>query len=131
MTPRVLRSERGTEVSLETPVVMAVVNVTPDSFSDGGQFQTTDAIKRQCDYFIEHDTDIIDVGGDGSLPKLPKDAGAAQSLMLEDTGIHRWVLTPGTNESFSAWHARLVKEASETHTIGIATGVSQASLVLL
>ena len=49
----------------------------PDSFSDGGQFQTTDAIKRQCDYFIEHDTDIIDVGGESTRP-------GSEPVTLED-----------------------------------------------
>ena len=48
--------------------MMSVLNVTPDSFSDGGQFQTTDAIKKQCDYFVEHDTDIIDIGGESTRP---------------------------------------------------------------
>ena len=71
---------------------------------------------------LKNEAIIIDIGGDGTLPKLPKEAGAAQSLRLEDAGIHRWVLTPGPNESFSAWYDRLTQEANETHTIGITTG---------
>ena len=59
------------------PLVMSVLNVTPDSFSDGGQFQTTDAIKRQCDYFVEHDTDIIDIGGESTRP-------GSEPVTLED-----------------------------------------------
>ena len=59
------------------PLVMSVLNVTPDSFSDGGQFQTTDAIRQQCDYFVEHDTDIIDIGGESTRP-------GSEPVSLED-----------------------------------------------
>ena len=59
------------------PLMMSVLNVTPDSFSDGGQFQTTDAIKKQCDYFVEYDTDIIDIGGESTRP-------GSEPVTLED-----------------------------------------------
>ena len=66
---RKTRTQTSLGISHERfPLVMSVLNVTPDSFSDGGQFQTTDAIKRQCDYFVEHDTDIIDIGGESTRP---------------------------------------------------------------
>ena len=71
---------------------------------------------------LKNEAIIIDVGGNGQLPALPKDAGNAQSLSLVDAGIHRWLLTPGANESFSTWHERLISEQSGTHTIGITTG---------
>ena len=75
---RKTRTQTSLGISHERfPLVMSVLNVTPDSFSDGGQFQTTDAIKKQCDYFVEHDTDIIDVGGESTRP-------GSEPVTLED-----------------------------------------------
>lgn len=47
---------------------MGVINVTPDSFSDGGDFISTDAVKKQAVTMIEGGVDIIDVGGESSRP---------------------------------------------------------------
>lgn len=47
---------------------MGVVNVTPDSFSDGGRwFDTTAAIKRGLD-LVSHGADLVDVGGESTRP---------------------------------------------------------------
>lgn len=56
------------DFSVTRPLVMGVLNVTPDSFSDGGRFfQTTAAIKR-AEEMIEEGADIIDVGGESTRP---------------------------------------------------------------
>lgn len=48
--------------------IMAVVNVTPDSFSDGGSFvRAADAV-RQCEQALEDGAEIIDIGGESSRP---------------------------------------------------------------
>lgn len=47
---------------------MGVLNVTPDSFSDGGQFFSVDSAKRQAIRMIEQGADIIDVGGESTRP---------------------------------------------------------------
>lgn len=54
--------------SAEFPVIMGVLNTTPDSFSDGGLFQSTRAIEDQCAYFVEHGVKIIDIGGESTRP---------------------------------------------------------------
>jgi len=65
---------------------------------------------------------IVEVGGDGSAPTLPPEAGEPQWLSMEDTGIHRWLVTPAPGTDFSAWTTRLTEEETSTHTIGITTG---------
>lgn len=50
------------------PLVMGVLNVTPDSFSDGGRFSTLDAAITQAEYMIESGVDIIDIGGESTRP---------------------------------------------------------------
>jgi len=51
-----------------TPVVMGILNVTPDSFSDGGQFTNRDAALRQAERLITEGAEMIDVGGESSRP---------------------------------------------------------------
>ncbi|MFW8602320.1 dihydropteroate synthase [Desulfobacterota bacterium M19] len=48
--------------------IMGIINVTPDSFSDGGEFTTTDAIASQGRQMLEAGVDIIDIGGESSRP---------------------------------------------------------------
>src|SRR6185503_5801750 len=47
---------------------MGVVNVTPDSFSDGGTFEDTDAAVRHARRLIADGADIVDVGGESTRP---------------------------------------------------------------
>src|SRR5262245_21712353 len=55
-------------LSLERPLVMGVVNVTPDSFSDGGSFLSPDAAVAHARRLIDVGADILDVGGESSRP---------------------------------------------------------------
>jgi dihydropteroate synthase len=50
------------------PMVMGILNVTPDSFSDGGQFLTVDAALRQAREMVVAGADVIDVGGESTRP---------------------------------------------------------------
>jgi dihydropteroate synthase len=48
--------------------VMGILNVTPDSFSDGGQFACFDGALKQAESMIENGVDIIDIGGESTRP---------------------------------------------------------------
>lgn len=48
--------------------VMGILNVTPDSFSDGGRFFSSDDLAAQIDTMVESGADIIDVGGESTRP---------------------------------------------------------------
>lgn len=50
------------------PSIMGILNVTPDSFSDGGQFDTLDTALRQADRMVSEGAAIIDVGGESTRP---------------------------------------------------------------
>ncbi len=52
----------------KAPVVMGILNVTPDSFSDGGQYASRDAALRHADEMISQGVEMIDVGGESSRP---------------------------------------------------------------
>jgi dihydropteroate synthase len=55
-------------LSFERPLVMGILNVTPDSFSDGGRFATRDAALEQAAQMLSDGADIIDIGGESTRP---------------------------------------------------------------
>ena len=58
----------GRSLSLIQPLVMGILNVTPDSFSDGGQFNETEAATARALQMVEDGADIIDIGGESTRP---------------------------------------------------------------
>lgn len=52
----------------KAPIVMGILNVTPDSFSDGGQYASRDAALRYAEEMIHQGVEMIDVGGESSRP---------------------------------------------------------------
>lgn len=55
-------------IDLTQPRVMGIVNVTPDSFSDGGRFLDVDAALRHCDRLVEEGAELLDIGGESTRP---------------------------------------------------------------
>ncbi len=55
-------------IDLKTPRVMGIVNVTPDSFSDGGQHASRDAAIAHCERLVQDGADILDIGGESTRP---------------------------------------------------------------
>jgi dihydropteroate synthase len=64
----VLRAGKFEFVFPRPALVMGVVNVTPDSFSDGGQFSSTDDAVRRALQLADEGADMIDIGGESSRP---------------------------------------------------------------
>ena len=58
----------GKILDLSTPQVMGILNLTPDSFSDGGQFATAKSAVQQTARMLEQGARIIDVGGESTRP---------------------------------------------------------------
>lgn len=59
------------EIDLSKPRVMGIVNVTPDSFSDGGRHASTTAALAHCERLIAEGAHILDIGGESSRPGSP------------------------------------------------------------
>lgn len=62
---------RGTLVDLSTPRVMGILNLTPDSFFDGGKFTEQDSILRKVELMLNEGATFIDVGAASSRPGAP------------------------------------------------------------
>lgn len=61
-------SLRGQVLDLSVPRVMGILNTTPDSFSDGGAFNSRELATRHAEAMIGEGADIIDVGGESTRP---------------------------------------------------------------
>ncbi|WP_430737529.1 dihydropteroate synthase [Psychrobacter sp. VH5] len=59
---------RNKLLDLSQPQVMGILNVTPDSFSDGGQFTGVDKALQHCKQLINEGATIIDIGGESTRP---------------------------------------------------------------
>jgi len=68
LTPHAVLKLGRFSLTLERPLIMGVVNVTPDSFSDGGRFFVTQQALEHARVLIEQGADILDIGGESSRP---------------------------------------------------------------
>ncbi len=59
------------QIDLSTPKIMGIVNVTPDSFSDGGQHANASVALKHCEALLKNGADILDIGGESSRPGAP------------------------------------------------------------
>ncbi len=59
------------EIDLSSPQVMGIVNVTPDSFSDGGQHAGTSAALKHCEQLLRDGAHMLDIGGESTRPGSP------------------------------------------------------------
>src|SRR5215510_8826568 len=69
--PRYTWHLRDRTLHITRPLVMGIVNVTPDSFSDGGQHATTDAAFAHALQLVTDGADILDIGGESTRPGAP------------------------------------------------------------
>lgn len=70
-------------IDLSQPRVMGIVNVTPDSFSDGGSYASLEAARSHCEQLVRDGADILDIGGESTRPgaqELPVDEELARVL---------------------------------------------------
>ena len=65
------------EIDLATPQVMGIVNVTPDSFSDGSQHANLTSALKHCELLLKQGAHILDIGGESTRP-------GAQPVSLEE-----------------------------------------------
>jgi dihydropteroate synthase len=66
--PPVWRHATGA-LALDRPRILGIVNVTPDSFSDGGRLPTLDDARRHVERLIAEGADVVDIGGESTRPQ--------------------------------------------------------------
>jgi dihydropteroate synthase len=103
------------EFDLERPLVMGIVNVTPDSFSDGGEHDDPDAAIAHARQLVAEGAQILDIGGESTRPGAPpvpeeqelarvlplvealRDCGVPLSIDTFKPGVMRAVLDAGAD----------------------------------
>ncbi len=73
------------DIDLSQPKVMGIVNVTPDSFSDGGQHADTAAALHHCEQLLKDGAHLLDIGGESTRPgslAVPLDVELARVVPL-------------------------------------------------
>ena len=67
-------------LALDRPRILGIVNVTPDSFSDGGRLRSLDDVRRLADRMVAEGADVIDVGGESTRPQGARSVSADEEL---------------------------------------------------
>ena len=102
---------RGKLINFSVPKIMGILNITPDSFYDGGRYNSRDKIKKQIEKMIISGADIIDIGGYSSRP-------GAKQISIEDE-LNRVIPAieilkqkfPETIVSIDTFRSRVAREA--------------------
>ncbi len=87
------RLAHGRSLEAERPIVIGILNVTPDSFSDGGRFLSVDAAVARAGELLAEGADMLDVGGEstrpGATPVSPADEEARVVPVVQEI-LARW-----------------------------------------
>ena len=112
-------------LALDRPLVMGILNATPDSFSDGGRYLARDAALHHAEQMIAAGVDILDIGGESTRPGAPplpvdeelerviplidelRDAGVALSIDTYKPAVMREALGHGADAINDIWAFRL------------------------
>lgn len=111
---------RGHLINLSKPQIMGILNITPDSFSDGGKFNTEKAALRQVEKMATDGASIIDVGAQSTRPK-------AQLLSSNEEIIRVGKLISLIKKEFPALLISLDTFYSETVKFGCKEGIDMVN----
>ena len=59
---------KGRLLVVDKPIIMGIINLTPDSFYAGSRFNETDAVLHQAEKMLNEDADILDIGAQSTRP---------------------------------------------------------------
>jgi len=96
-------------IDLTRPRVMGIVNVTPDSFSDGGRYASTRAALAHCEQLLAEGADILDVGGESTRPGTPP--VPLEEELARVLPVLREAVTLGVPVSVDTYKPEVMREA--------------------
>jgi dihydropteroate synthase len=96
-------------VDLSVPRVMGIVNVTPDSFSDGGQFADAPTAMAHCEQLLREGADLLDIGGESTRPGARRPDGDEELQRV--LPVLRHAVTLGVPVSVDTSAPRVMREA--------------------
>jgi dihydropteroate synthase len=96
-------------IDLSRPRVMGIVNVTPDSFSDGGRHDDTRAAIAHCEQLVAQGADILDIGGESTRPGAPAVDAAGEWARIAD--VLAAAVTLGVPVSVDTYKPEIMRRA--------------------
>ena len=96
-------------VDLSQPRVMGIVNVTPDSFSDGGAYFAADKAKDHCEQLLKEGAHMLDIGGESTRPGAPPVSARDEWARVEPVLQH--ALTLGVPVSVDTYKPQVMQWA--------------------
>lgn len=102
---------RRFRLDLSHPRVMGIVNVTPDSFSDGGSHDDTRAAIAHCERLVAEGADLLDIGGESTRPGAPPVDAASEWARIAD--VLAAAVTLGVPVSVDTYKAEVMQRALE------------------
>lgn len=96
-------------LELARPLVMGIVNLTPDSFSDGGVYVDERSGQAHCEALVAAGADILDLGGESTRPGAPLVPADVEWRRLE--AVLRHALTLGVPVSVDTWKPEVMRRA--------------------
>jgi dihydropteroate synthase len=115
MTEMIWKTSRRS-IALDRPLVMGILNVTPDSFSDGGDFVSQDAALSRVEAMIAEGADIIDIGGESTRPGSERISDEIESRRVQpviEAIVKRFDTPISIDTSKSAVARRAVETGAE------------------
>jgi dihydropteroate synthase len=98
-------------LALDRPRIVGIVNVTPDSFSDGGLLRTPDDVRRHVERLVADGADVIDIGGESTRPQAVS-VGVEEELRRVLPAVRSTTSDfPGVPISVDTVKARVASEA--------------------
>ncbi|MEC3965184.1 dihydropteroate synthase [Flagellimonas halotolerans] len=118
---------KGELVDLKRPKVMGILNLTPDSFFDGGNYKNEGSILTQVEYMLDHGATFIDMGAYSSRPgaeHVPEDEELRRMVPVIDLILKRF---PDTLISVDTFRSKVAAESIE-HGAAIINDIAAGNL---
>ena len=118
---------KGELVDLTRPKVMGILNLTPDSFFDGGKYKDETSILQQVEYMLNHGATFIDMGAYSSRPgaeHVPEDEELQRMLPVIDLILTKF---PDTLISVDTFRSKVAAESIE-HGAALINDISAGNL---
>jgi dihydropteroate synthase len=103
-------------LTLDRPLVMGILNITPDSFSDGGKFANVDAAVRHAEQMIADGADILDIGGESTRPgsaRIDVDVELSRVLPVIEKMVGRYDIPISIDTTRSSVASRALDSGAE------------------
>lgn len=118
---------KGELIDLKKPKVMGILNLTPDSFFDGGKYKDEASILKQVQFMLDHDATFIDMGAYSSRPgaeHVPEDEELKRMIPVIDLILKKF---PQTLISVDTFRSKVAAESIE-HGAAIINDISAGNL---